>query len=121
MALGSESISFTIWLVGPLLSPWEQSISLKWEAETSLLGLKKGECPSVTAKEKTGNRRRAPRRPRQPFSPQFADSVTVIFVQVLLWGALRQTHSPLEFIAIQLNTQMLNTFLYNTGEMEDSL
>lgn len=55
----------------------------------------------------------------QSFSTQSADSETVIFIQVVLLGVLRQTHQPLEFIAIQVSTQMLNTFLYNTGEMED--
>lgn len=33
-------------------------------------------------------------------------------------GVLRQTHKPLEFIAIQVSTQMLSTFLHDTGEMK---
>ena len=54
----------------------------------------------------------------QSFSTQCTDTVTVIFVQVVLWGVLRQTHKPLEFIAVQVSTQMLSTFLSDTGEME---
>lgn len=48
-----------------------------------------------------------------------ADSVTVIFVQVVLLGVLRQTCRPLKFTAIQGSTQMLNTLLCDTGEMGD--
>ena len=55
----------------------------------------------------------------QLFSTQSAESVTVIFVQVVLLGVLRQTHQPLELIAIQVSTQMLSSFPYNSREMED--
>lgn len=65
--------------------------------------------------------RSVPRLPAQSFPTPSADSGAVISVQIVLWGVLRQTHKPLEFIAIQVSTQILRTLLYDTGAAEDRL